>query len=57
VSRTVRITTERLQLPVLIVGGKTVGGLNEVRAAVDSGELFETLSSLGVAFRREEVAF
>lgn len=40
-----------------MVGGKTVGGLNEAKAAIDSGELFETLSSLGVAFRREEVAF
>jgi hypothetical protein len=57
VSRTVRIATERLQLPVLIVGGKAVGGLNEVRAAVDSGELFEMFSSLAVSFRREEVTF
>ena len=56
-SRTVRIATERLQLPVLLVGGKAVGGLNEARAAVESGELFLLLSSLGVAFRREEVAF
>lgn len=56
-SRTVRIATERLQLPVLIVGGKAVGGLNEVRAAVDSGELFEMFSSLAVSFRREEVTF
>lgn len=42
---------------MLIVGGKAVGGLNEVRAAVDSGELFEMFSSLSVSFRREEVTF
>ena len=46
---------ERMQLPVLIVGGRSIGGLHEVRTAVESGELFQSLSSLGVSFRKEAV--
>ena len=48
VAKAVRVCTDRQQLPVLIVGGETVGGIREVRRAVESGELGARLREKGV---------
>lgn len=52
VAKAVHAYTDRLQLPVLIVGGETVGGIREVRRAIESGELLERLQAKGVEVGR-----
>ena len=48
--RAVGCATERIQLPVLVVGGETVGGIREVKRSLESGDLHSRLKAHHIPF-------